>query len=508
MRVLVTGASGFVASHAVKALLASGHRPRLLVRDPARTATVLGELGVGVRAVEIRPGDMLDDAAVALALDGCEAVIHAAAELGVTGPRTDLVEVNVTGTRNVVGGAVALGLDPVIHVSTIGVFVPPMGAVIRTSDPLSSPRTAYGRSKAEAERYVRGLQDDGAPITIVYPGGVLGPCQPRLDTMMEGLASALGRVWPVPPSGVLLVDVRDLAEALARSVVPGLGARRFALGGHYVTWRDLAGLCDALTGVRCRRIVVPGRLMIGLGSLLDAAKRVRSFDYPLTHDAAEFMVTLVPSDDSETLGALGLTLRPVEESVADAVRWLAAAGHLAPHRAGNLAPAGERERVMPRSRLRSAVTPAVQRISASPWFAKVAPAFVPRLDRALHRLTGGRVLLAQCLVPSLLLTTTGHRSGQRRQTPLACVPEPDGSFVVVGSNFGREWNPAWTINLLHDPAAEISYRGRTIHVKARLLDGAERTEVWRELLRVWPVYETYVARAGREPRVFRLTPFS
>ncbi|MCO6004928.1 nitroreductase family deazaflavin-dependent oxidoreductase [Actinoallomurus purpureus] len=543
MRVLVTGGSGFVGSYTVRALLAAGHHVRVLVRDPGRAVEILGAIGVEAEAVEMHPGDMLDEEAVAQALDGCDAVVHAAAALGVTDTRTDVLEVNVAGTRAVVGGAVARGLDPVIHVSTIAVFVPPAGPMIRAEDPLAHPRTDYGRSKVAAERYVRGLQADGAPITIVYPGGVIGPRQPRLDAMMEGLAGALNMIWPMPSGGVSLVDVRDLGEALARAVVPGRGPRRYTLGGHYLTWPGLADHCDALTGVRCRRVVVPGGLMIALGSLLDAAKRVRSFDYPLTRDAAQFMVTLVPSDDTAAIDALGVTLRPVEESLADALRWLAAAGHLSPARAGRLAPprpvragpgripddsvpggaegvpgrtdppertggAPDREagQVMPRSRLQAAITPTVQRVSGSPWFAKIAPKIVPPLDRALHRLSGGRLLMGQYVVPSLVLKATGHRSGLPRQTPLACLPEPDGSYVVVGSNFGRENHPAWTTNLLHDPSAEVSHRGRTIPVTARLLEGAERAEVWPRLLKAWPTYDTYVERSGRELRVFRLQP--
>jgi hypothetical protein len=240
VRVLVTGASGFVGSSAVRSLVALGHRVRVLARDPVRAARVLA----GAGAAETYTGDMLDAEAVARALDGCDAVVHAAAALGVTDRRTDLVAVNVTGTRNVVGGAVARGLDPVVHVSTIGVF--------------------------------------------------------------------------------------------ARCVTPGRGARRFVLGGHYLTWPELADLCDALTGVRCRRITLPGRLVTTLGTLLDVARHVREFGYPLTRDAAEFMLTLVPSDDGPALDALGLTLRPVEESVADTLRRLVAAGHLPPARAGRL----------------------------------------------------------------------------------------------------------------------------------------------------------------------------
>ncbi|WP_067482052.1 nitroreductase/quinone reductase family protein [Actinomadura hibisca] len=514
MRVFLTGASGFVGSYTAGALLAAGHTPRALVRDPGKAAKALAAIGVTAEEVELVPGDMLDEAAVRAAMDGCDAAIHCAAAIGVTGDAGDLVEINVRGTRNVIGGAVDLGLAPVVHVSTIAVFVPPDGPVITSASPLASPRTDYGRSKLAAERYVRGLQDSGAPVTIVYPGGVCGPHQPILDALMEGLVGALGKGWPTPPGGVSVIDVRDLGEALARTVTAEGRGHRWVLGGHFLTWPGYADLCDELTGVRCRRLPVPAWVMIAAGTLLDAAKRVRPFDYPLTRDAAEFMVRLVPTDDRPALDALGLTLRPVRDTTADALRWLAASGHLDPRKAGRLAPGGK-ERHMSRQPtsgptapgpVKRAFGPLMQRVSGAKWFSKVGPKVVPPLDRALHRLTGGRFLLGQALVPSLVLTTTGAVSGQARTTPLACLPEQDGTWVVVGSNFGQEKHPAWTGNLIKTPEAEVSFRGRTTPVTARLLDDRERAEVWPRLLEVWPVYDRYVERVERQLRIFRLTP--
>jgi nucleoside-diphosphate-sugar epimerase len=338
VRVSVTGATGFVGSHTVARLLAHGHRPRLLVRDRAKAERVLAAVGVPMDQVELVDGDMADAGAVDRLLEGAEALVHAAAAIGVTGPRADLVEQNVRGMENVVGAAVERGVDPVIHISTVAVFVPPDGPVITPESRLASPRTDYGRSKLAAERYARRLQDEGAPVTIVYPGGVVGPHQPTLDAMMEGLAGALSSAWPMPKAGVAVIHVDDLAEALARMVEPGRGPRRFMLGGDFLRWTELADLCDDLTGVPCRRMVVPGWALVGLGSLLDALKRVRAFDYPLTRDAAEVMVTMVPTDDSATEAALGLERRSARASIEEALRCLAADGHLAPERAGRLAP--------------------------------------------------------------------------------------------------------------------------------------------------------------------------
>jgi deazaflavin-dependent oxidoreductase (nitroreductase family) len=147
----------------------------------------------------------------------------------------------------------------------------------------------------------------------------------------------------------------------------------------------------------------------------------------------------------------------------------------------------------------------VQKVSSTPGFARVAPHVVPALDRAVHRLTRGKVLLSAQMLPGLILTATGAKSGRARRTPLACMPEDGGrSWILVGSNFGRTGHPAWTHNLLAHPDAEVSWKGRDIPVRARLLEGEERAAVWQTALAFWPPYATYQARVEREIRVFRI----
>jgi deazaflavin-dependent oxidoreductase (nitroreductase family) len=128
------------------------------------------------------------------------------------------------------------------------------------------------------------------------------------------------------------------------------------------------------------------------------------------------------------------------------------------------------------------------------------------VDRLLNRMTGGRLLLAGALLPSLVLTTTGAKSGQPRAAPLACLPQEDGSFLVVGSNFGREHHPAWTGNLLKTPSARVMYRGRTFDVDSHLLSPDDKAAAWPELTRAWPTFDRYVEVSGRDLRVFQLKP--
>ncbi|MES5821804.1 nitroreductase/quinone reductase family protein [Streptomyces sp. RG80] len=149
----------------------------------------------------------------------------------------------------------------------------------------------------------------------------------------------------------------------------------------------------------------------------------------------------------------------------------------------------------------------VQRISSTRGFAKVAPHVIPALDRAVHRLTRGKVILSAQMLPGVILTSTGARSGLTRRTPLACMPEEDGRrWILIGSNFGRDGHPAWTANLMAHPDAEISWKGTDIPVRAQLLEGEERAAVWKAALAFWPPYATYQARIEREIRLFRIVP--
>src|SRR3954447_21572270 len=156
----------------------------------------------------------------------------------------------------------------------------------------------------------------------------------------------------------------------------------------------------------------------------------------------------------------------------------------------------------------SRYTALVKRLGDRPWFAALGRGLAP-LDRRLYQLTDGRwSVLGRHQLPSLLITTTGRKSGLPRTQPLLYATDGDG-YVVVGSNWGQAHHPAWSANLLAHPTARVTLGDREVDVRATLTTGAERERLWELVQRIWPGYAAYADRAeGRQIRIFRLTPES
>jgi nucleoside-diphosphate-sugar epimerase len=333
MTVLVTGATGFVGSHTAAHLAAHGYRVRLLVRDPAKVGTVPALRGTP--DLDVVVGDVTDLAAVQRALAGCTAVVHAAARVSLADrDADDVYATNVGGTRHVIGSAAQRGI-PAVYVSSVSVFTTNQ-ARVTVDMPLTSARSGYTHSKVAAEHVVRNLQANGAPIVIVYPSGVLGPDPPDISATHRGLIEWL-RTPPRTTSGTSIIDVRDVASAIVGSLDRKMPAR-WMLGGAFLSWSELHASIVQVTGVRRARVPMPGGAMRFAGRIGDIVKRVVPFDYPLTHEAMVMVTRAAPYDDAATRAALDIHWRPVETTLADSIRWLAATGHINTRLAGTLAP--------------------------------------------------------------------------------------------------------------------------------------------------------------------------
>ena len=147
---------------------------------------------------------------------------------------------------------------------------------------------------------------------------------------------------------------------------------------------------------------------------------------------------------------------------------------------------------------------AMRTLGRRPWFAAAGRRIGAPMDRFLYRVTGGRVASTAGVVPTMLLTTTGRRSGRPRTTPVMYVPEGD-CFVVSCENFGQQRPAAWPLNLAADPRAVVQVGTTKVRCRARLLAEDEADRYWPRLVEAWPAHEDYRARSGAR-HTFLLEP--
>ena len=124
---------------------------------------------------------------------------------------------------------------------------------------------------------------------------------------------------------------------------------------------------------------------------------------------------------------------------------------------------------------------------------------------ALYRASGGRIGGRMQGMPVLLLTTRGRKSGKSRTTPLLYVPDGD-ALVVVASNGGSDYVPAWWLNLRSNPEAEVEVGHQHTRVVGREASAAERDRLWPEFTSRYAGYERYATRTSRKIPVVILEP--
>jgi dihydroflavonol-4-reductase len=329
MRVLLTGGTGFVGAWTAKAVAEAGHQVRFLVRDPARLVTSVAKMGVDTEDYAV--GDIADADSTAAAMDGCEAVIHSAAMVSIDPRQADeMLRVNLGGARNVLGSAADRGLDPIVHVSSFSALFRPGGGVLHADLPVVGGTDGYGKSKAEVERYARALQDAGAPVSITYPGMVLGPpAGNEFGEAAQGVEAAL-RMHGLPGRGAAwsIVDVRDLAALHAALLVPGKGPRRYMAGGKRVSIDELASMIGSAANRSVRVYPVPDSVLRGVGRVVDAIGGYVPFNAPMTGAAMQYYTQMPCSDDSPSEIELELTYRDPQETLTDTVSGLRRVGRL------------------------------------------------------------------------------------------------------------------------------------------------------------------------------------
>jgi dihydroflavonol-4-reductase len=330
-RVLVTGASGFVGSAVARALIARGHRVVALVRPTSPRANLDG------LDLEIAPGDMTDEAAVASAARGARYLFHVAADyrLWARDPE-EIVRHNRDGTRAVMRAALAAGVERLVYTSSVATL-----GLAPGQDPMApaderAPLTeqtaigAYKRSKVVAERLVEAMvREEGLPAVIVNPSTPIGPRDIKpTPTGRIIVEAATGKVPAFVDTGLNLAHVDDVAQGHLLALDKGRIGERYILGGQDVTLRRMLADIAALAGRKAPTLNLPRGPLYPLASLFEAVAQVTGKEPMLTRDALTMSKRHMFFTSAKARDELGYSARPYGEALADAMAWFGAHGYL------------------------------------------------------------------------------------------------------------------------------------------------------------------------------------
>lgn len=211
MKVLVTGATGFVGSHLAETLAREGYGVRALAR-PSSDTGLLEKLGV-----EIVRGEITDVAAVEKAVEGCRQVYHVAGMTALRrGSRHEYYAINVEGTRNVATASLKAAIERLVYMSTVGVYgiikSPPVDEGSKTS-----PDSPYQETKLEGEEVVSSCyKKEGLPVVIARLPGVLGPRSLIWLGLFQAIAKRRFRIIGSGENHTHTVYITDAVDGLRR----------------------------------------------------------------------------------------------------------------------------------------------------------------------------------------------------------------------------------------------------------------------------------------------------
>jgi nucleoside-diphosphate-sugar epimerase len=262
VKVFVTGGTGFIGGEVVRQLRARGDEVACLVRTPEKGKRA-AELGC-----ELVSGDLSDAEALRKGMEGCDALVHAAAmyEVGIPAKQHPaMYEANVRGTERALQAALEAKVGKVVYVSTVGVFGNTHGKVVDESyeHPGKEFTSYYEETKLEAHRVAKRMtSEQSLPGVIVQPGGVYGPDDTsQLGDLLEQFLSGKMPLLPFPDLGICLAHVEDIAGGILLALDKGKVGETYVISGPATTMREAVDVVAGLSGRKAPKHALPTPLV-------------------------------------------------------------------------------------------------------------------------------------------------------------------------------------------------------------------------------------------------------
>ncbi len=328
MQVLVLGATGFLGSNLVRALLDQGEEVRALLRPGNPGLTLKG------LSLERLYGDLRDAESLARACDGIRIVYHTAGYYPTaTIPVEMAVHHALAETRNVLKAVKQAGVQRLIFTSTLTTigFPKEPGTLATEACPFATRFSAnpYLMSKAAMEEVMLGAAKDGVPVVVVNPTACYGPydSRPTSGAQIVMIAKRLMPAYVQAP--VNAIDVRDVADGMIRAATRGRIGERYILGNWNTTQKELGELMARVAGVGAPKIPVPFSVARYGSKVGDWAFRtLLRRPAPVPGFFVEMLQHMQQYDCSKAIRELDYPRHPVESAIRDALVWFRSTGYL------------------------------------------------------------------------------------------------------------------------------------------------------------------------------------
>lgn len=322
MKILVTGAPGFLGSPLVEGLVRrhGGQNLRVLAVAPAPEFSSLG--------VEVQVGSILIPADVARALEGVTHVYHLAGFVSrKPADAHRMFQIHVHGTRLLCEAALRVGVKRILMVSTSGTI-----AVSRRADEMpdeDSPtpldliaRWPYYSSKLYQERTAREICGNRIELVMVNPSLLLGPGDVRMGSTRDVLSFLSGDVKMVPPGGISFVDARDVAEIIPVAMDKGRSGERYLLGGHNMTFAEYFDRIERISKEYHPRIKLGGRWTVRAAEVQAGLFRALGRSAPIEPASVDMATYFWYFDSAKARAELGFAPREATETFFDTIRYI------------------------------------------------------------------------------------------------------------------------------------------------------------------------------------------
>jgi dihydroflavonol-4-reductase len=320
MKVLVTGATGFVGGAVARALVRRGIDVRVMARGGSDLQNLQG------LPHELVTGDLRDQASLRSALTGCSQLYHVAAHYALWAKDPSIFyDVNVIGTRNLLEAARDVGTERIVYCSTIGAIgLPPSGGLGTEETPVSLEQMAghYKRSKYLAEQEVLKLAKAGLPVVIVNPSAPVGAADVKPTPTGQIVVDFMkGRMPAYIETGLNIVDVDDVAAGHLLAMEKGRTGERYILGGKNLMLREVLEILSRLSGVKAPTIKLPRLAILPLAYLNLWVANMTGQPPRIPLEGVKMAKYKMHYDCNKAIRELGIPQTPPEVALEKAVRW-------------------------------------------------------------------------------------------------------------------------------------------------------------------------------------------